>query len=47
MLNGDVLNLISCGSISSGATFEIFLLVSLGPANSLAYRSLARVSVLV
>ena len=45
MLKGDVLDLVSRGGISSGATFEIFRLVSLGPANSLSYRSLARLSI--
>ena len=45
MLNGDVLDL--GGGISSGATYEIFRLVSLGPANSLSHRSLARLSILV
>ena len=44
MLNGDVLDLVNHGGISSGATFETFRLVSLAPANSLSlsYRSLAR-----
>ena len=41
LLNGDVLDLFSHGGISSGATFEIFRLVSLGPANSLSFCSLA------
>ena len=45
LLNGDVLDLVSLGGISSGATFEIFRLVSLGPANSPSYRSLARLSI--
>ena len=45
MLNGDVLDLVSRVGISSGATFEIFRLVSLGPANSLSYRSLARLTI--
>ena len=39
------LDLVSRGGISSGATFEIFCLVSLGPAISLSYRSLARLSI--
>ena len=45
MLNGDVLDVFSRGGISSGATFKIFRLVSLGPANSLSYRSLVRQSI--
>ena len=45
LLSGDVLDLVSRGSISPGATLEIFRLVSLGPANSLSYRSLARLSI--
>ena len=44
MLNGDVLDIVSRRGISSGSTFEIFRLVSLAPANSLSYRSLARLS---
>ena len=36
------LDLVSRGGISSGATSEIFCLVSLGPASYLSYRSLAR-----
>ena len=36
MLNGDVLDVVSRGGISSGAVFKIFRLVSLGPANSLS-----------
>ena len=40
MLNGNVLDLVSRGGISSGATFEIFR-----PANSLSYRSFARLSI--
>ena len=47
MSKGDVLDLVSRGGISSGATFEIFRLVSLGLANSLSYRSLARLSIAV
>ena len=34
-----VLDLVSRSFISSGATFEIFRLVSLGPANFLSYHS--------
>ena len=34
-----VLDLVSRSFISSGATFEIFRLVSLGPANFLSYYS--------
>ena len=45
MLKSDVLDLVSRGGISSGATFEIFRLVSLGPVNSLSYRSLAHLSI--
>ena len=44
MLNGDVLDIVSRRGISSGSTFEIFRLVSFAPANSLSYRSLARLS---
>ena len=47
MLNGHVLDLASRGGTFSGATFEIFRHVSLGPANSLSYRSLARLSIAV
>ena len=45
MLNGDVVDVVSRGGISSGATFKIFRLVLLGPANSLSYRSLVRLSI--
>ena len=36
VLNGDVLDVVSRGGISSGATFEIFRLVSLGPEPTLS-----------
>ena len=45
LLNGDVLDLVNREGISSGAMFEIFRLVSLGPANTLSYRSLVRPSI--